>query len=403
MGRMFVIRQAKLDDAASLLKLAKMVHFINLPADPAIINQKIHRSRKSFLGRMEDERERQFMFILEDVETGNVIGTSSVIACISWPGRPHTYFQVRRREMYSQDLQTGQVHMTLQFGTDESGPSEIGGLILSPSYRRHKERLGSFLSLVRFHFMARHRAWFADRIIAEMMGALTATSSNLLWEYLGRRFINLDYTEADMFCQHSKEFITSLMPRDEIYASLLPAEARKLIGTVGRETEPAKAMLMKLGFKYDGQIDPFDGGPYLEAQVDDISLVRDTRSAKLGASGGAYPNLGMVSHHGAELGFRAARTKYGVSKDGKSITLPKKIVAMIGANPGDAVWVTPLKPERAAGESAARATSNGRTTSSRTTSSRTTSGGGKSGRSKSGGAKRTATAKSSRSKKKATS
>ena len=42
---MFVIRQAKLDDVGALLKLAKMVHFINLPADREIISQKIMRSR----------------------------------------------------------------------------------------------------------------------------------------------------------------------------------------------------------------------------------------------------------------------------------------------------------------------------------------------------------------------
>ncbi len=361
---MFVIRQAKLDDAASLLKLAKMVHFINLPADPAIIAHKVQRSRTSFAGRMEDERERQFTFILEDVDTGNVIGTSSVMSCISWPGRPHTYFQVRRREMYSHDLQTGQVHVTLQFGTDETGPSEIGGLILSPSYRRHRERLGSFLSLVRFHFMGRQRAWFADRMIAEMMGALTPTSSNLLWEYLGRRFINLGYSEADMFCQHSKEFIISLMPREEIYISLLPAEARKLIGAVGPETEPARAMLEKLGFEYKGQIDPFDGGPYLEATVDEISLVKATRAVTFNGAGGTYANLGIVSHFSPERGFRAVRTRYSAPKDGGTITLPRKSAGLIDAEKGDELWVTPLQPERTSGRSAGKTTANGRKASS---------------------------------------
>ena len=161
---MFVIRQASVDDAPTLLKLAKMVHFINLPADPDIINSKIIRSRRSFAGQVPSEREREFMFVLEDTDTGNVIGTASIISCISWPGRPHTFLNVRKREYYSEDLQTGHVHTTLQLGVDETGPSEIGGLILSPSYRGHSQRLGAQLSLIRFHFIALHPSWFSDRM-----------------------------------------------------------------------------------------------------------------------------------------------------------------------------------------------------------------------------------------------
>ena len=44
-----MIRRAKVDDATTLLKLAKMVHFINLPPDKEIITQKIVHSRNCFL------------------------------------------------------------------------------------------------------------------------------------------------------------------------------------------------------------------------------------------------------------------------------------------------------------------------------------------------------------------
>lgn len=47
---MFVIRQATLDDLPTLLKLAKMVHFINLPADKDLLAEKIQASRLSFTG-----------------------------------------------------------------------------------------------------------------------------------------------------------------------------------------------------------------------------------------------------------------------------------------------------------------------------------------------------------------
>lgn len=337
---MFIIRQATLDDATTLFKLAKMVHFINLPADLDIIQSRIVNSRKSFAGQVESDHERQFMFVVEDTETGNVVGTSSIISAISWPGRPHTFLQVRRREHYSDDLQEGHVHVTLQLGTDETGPSEIGGLILSPVYRGHRAKLGAQLSLVRFHYLGLHRQYFNDRIIAEMMGALTPDSSNLLWEYLGRKFINLGYAEADRFCQQSKEFITALFPREEIYATMLPAEARNLIGKVGEETKPAKAMLERLGFRYKGHIDPFDGGPYLEARVDEIDLVTQTTAGTLAGPAKAYPIDGFVSGM-TEHGYRAMRTSYAI--EGDQISLPDESAAALCFQHGQPIGVTPLR------------------------------------------------------------
>ncbi len=337
---MFLIRQASPEDASTLLKLAKMVHFINLPADPEIIRTKIARSRKSFAGEA-DDRERQFMFVLVETDTGNVIGTSSIICCLSWPGRPHTYMQVRRREHYSRDLQGGQVHVTLQLGTDETGPTEIGGLVLVPAYRGHDEKLGAQLALVRFHFMGRQRESVADRILAEMMGPLNESSISEFWEGFGRRFINLSFQEADLFCQRSKEFITSLFPKEEIYVSLLSPGARNSIGRVGLETEPALRLLERVGFHEMGHIDPFDAGPYLEAKTDDIELVKQTRMGKLSAGArGDLSQYGFVSlHRGAD--FRAVRTAFALS--GSSVVIPGEAIEALGADAGEEVAYTPLE------------------------------------------------------------
>ncbi|MBX3355270.1 MAG: arginine N-succinyltransferase [Phycisphaeraceae bacterium] len=339
---MFIVRQAVIDDLPTLLKLAKMVHFINLPADKDIIGAKIARSRRSFAGQAKDPHERQFLFVLEDTETGAVIGTSAVISCISWPGWPHVFLKVRRRSYFSEDLQQGSVHTTVQFGSDESGPSEVGGLILAPGYRGHRERLGSLLSLIRLHYVGLHRDQFADRMLAELMGPLSTDSRTLLWEYLGRRFINLSYHEADLFCQHSKEFMTALWPRDEMHVSILPAEARALIGKVGEETVAAKAMLERQSFEFNGCVDPFDGGPYLEAKTDEIPLVKATRSLAFGgaadvAHGGAEA---FVSFRSKEHGYRALRSP--IRMEGESVLLPEAAAEALGARKGNAIGVTPL-------------------------------------------------------------
>jgi len=343
---MFVIRQATLDDLPTLLKLAKMVHFINLPADKDLLAEKIQASRLSFTGKEAHARDREWMFVLEDTSSGAVIGTSALIGCISWHGHPHLYFQVRKREHYSKDLGTGQVHVTIQLGSDETGASEVGGLILSPGYRGHPEKLGALLSLVRFHFIGLHRAKFSPVILAEMMGALDPNSHTPLWEYLGRRFINLSYAEADLFSTKSKEFIQSLFPKSEIYISLLPPEARNLIGKVGDETVPALRMLEKQGFQEMDHVDPFDGGPYLQARRDEIPLVKSTARLKVASLGRGNAEA-IVSSHDHEHGFRAVRTR--VSVTGTAVRLPRDVAEALGVTVGGTVGVTILKePGRAA-------------------------------------------------------
>jgi arginine N-succinyltransferase len=120
---MFVIRQVATEDVTTLLKLARMVHFINLPPDRDIIASKVVRSRRSFGRETTEPRERNFMFVLEDLDTGNVIGTSAIISCVSWPGHPHVYLDVTRREFWSDDLQQGATQVMLTLGEDVSGPS----------------------------------------------------------------------------------------------------------------------------------------------------------------------------------------------------------------------------------------------------------------------------------------
>lgn len=365
---MFLIRQGKPSDLDVLLKLAKMVHFINLPADHNVIYDKLRWSEQSFRtvryneapADVENDPEYaslggaagsspQFMFIVEDLETGNIIGTSGLVAQMGGPGKPNYALKLRQRTFVSTDLQGGTLHTTAQLIRDESGPTEIGGLIVGPSFRRHPLRLGKQLSTVRFHYIGLHRDRFSDRLIAEMMAPLTPDGRSTFWEYFGRRFINLTYDEADRFCQKSREFIWSLLPKEEIYLTLLPAEARALVGKVGRDTEPALKMLTELGFKYDDIVDPFDAGPHIEAKTDEIPLVRDTVRGVLGkplAPGEvdlmAFVSVDLPDHGGDE--FRCIWTE-AMHHDGE-VRVPEAVMDALGAGVGTEVGFTPTGPKR---------------------------------------------------------
>jgi len=372
---MFTIRRAKVDDADTLLKLARMVHFINLPPDKEIIVQKIIHSRNSFLklvnakAKTEPEPEPRavptvgqtasmsglgsstvksplFVFVMEDTESGGALGTSQTLARMGGPGNPNVSFKLEERNFFSKSLQTGTTQVVANMHLDESAPTEIGGLILQPSYRGHKMKLGRFLSLVRFHFMGLHRSTFADSVLAEMMAPITSDGDNLLWDYLGRRFVPLSYDEADRFCQYSREFITSLLPSEPLYLSLLPPQARAVVGEVGPETRPARRMLERLGFEYRDFVDPFDGGPHLHAATDEIVPVQETQSLTLGKplDEERLVRRGIVSFQQSDGDFFAVHEPFLVDRAG-NLCVSGEAMEHLHARPGDTVGVTPTDGE----------------------------------------------------------
>jgi len=360
----FVIRQAIPDDVELFLKLAKMVHFINLPPDGDIILDKVRWSRTCFARVRDGEpdldtasmndlhhlggaagKSPQYMFALEDPETKRSVGASALIAQMGSVENPNLYFRLSRREFFSEDLQSGFTHVLATLTLDTSGPSEIGGLILSPSLRGHPQKLGKLLSLVRFHYAGLHRDRVQDRFIAELMAPISATGDNPFWEAVGRRFINLTYTQADQFCAKSREFMISLLPKEPIYLTLLPTEARRVVGAVGRETLPARRMLEKIGFTHTDLVDPFDAGPILEAVTDEIPLVAATRRTEARALDDetrATHSAIVSSDDADEGGFRAVLVPARLH--GEELEVSRRALEAIRVDVGAEVGLTPLAP-----------------------------------------------------------
>ncbi|MEI7656812.1 MAG: arginine N-succinyltransferase [Phycisphaerae bacterium] len=386
---MFLIRQTHPADVSTLVKMAKMVYFINLPPSEQFILDKIEHSHRCFAALAPDssgrarrrgarrpeapmevtghaamERDSEFfMFSLEDVATGGgVIGTSQIRARQGGPGNPNWSFRISEKRYYSPALKYGTSHAVGQLYGDESGPSELGGLILQPSYRGHSERPGRFLSFVRFHFIGLFRQVFADRILAEMMGPLGPDGENPFWDAFGRKFIPVKFAEADRFCQHDRSFIPDLLPKEAIYLSLLPLEVQNSLGVVARDTIPARKLLESLGFRHRGFIDPFDGGPHLDAATDKIPLVTLTRRVRLGraASTGRCTVPAIVSSLSAEQGFRAVQAMAAWDGERDTVRLDATAMSMLGVSSGETIGFTPMTrwstKERVAAGDSSRAT-----------------------------------------------
>ena len=336
---MFVVRPSRPEDVPSLLRMARTVHSGNIPADHMALQERVERSLASF-NQSEGDADALYMLSLEDTSSGNVVGTSCLIAGKGGTDRPRLGLQVRRREHYSSDLSTGQVQVTVQLVRDTSGSTEVGGLVLASAWRGSRERLGSLLSKARFALVGLRPERFNRRMIGEIMGDLTPDGRTMLWDHLGRRFINLSYEEADRFSRRSREFITSLFPDGEIYVSLLPAEARRLIGRVSPDAVPAMKMLERMGFKHFDEVDPFDGGPNLQADRDDIPLVRDTvRRTLSGALDGDGVEM-LVARPDGDA-FRLVRCLAQVDDD--AVRIDATAMEVLQVQDGDELGVTPTE------------------------------------------------------------
>lgn len=318
---MILLREAQEKDLETLERFAQIPGFINLPNDRDLLREKIQKSTKSFRGQPKEvKNDGKYIFAAEDLETGRLLGTSMIAAEHGNVESPHFYFEIGNEEKFSETINTGFIHGTLLLKYDTNGPSEIGGLVLDPEYRNSESKVGRQISFVRFLYLGLNRERFKKKVLAELLPPLNKKGQSPLWEAIGRRFTNMDYWEADQLCQKNKEFIFSLFPTGKIYTTFLPAEARNAIGKVGKDTEPVMHMLKKIGFEYKNQVDPFDGGPHLWANVDDIVPVKKIVKGVLEAADGTATGEsvgGLLSKAEQKAGqFRAVAVKAHVQARG---------------------------------------------------------------------------------------
>jgi len=337
---MFRIRQSYREDVEQVLAVAEHLDTVNLPADLKSIEGLLDRSQRSFAAELPIV-DREFLFVLEDLTTKRIIGTSMIYAQHGTKRAPHIFFRVENDERYSVTLDRYMVHQTLRIGYNYNGPTEIGGLILLPEYRRNTDALGKALSYVRFLFMRMHRELFRDHVLSELLPPLGDDGTSKLWEALGRHFTGLTYQEADRLSKDNKEFIHALFPDDPIHTELLPEDVRAIIGQVGEDTRGVEKMLRRIGFEYAEQIDPFDGGPHFIATTNDISVVRDAKESLVRAHEGEGKRWAILGHElaGANPGFRAIGTRVTALESGV-VGLSEDARRRLAIEDGQKVWLS---------------------------------------------------------------
>ncbi|TGX56067.1 arginine N-succinyltransferase [Sphingomonas gei] len=319
----FRIRAARDEDLQPLYEMAKLTGggFTNLPPERDALRAKLARSHAAF-ARVEDGLfDDLFVLVLENVETGEVRGTCQIFTHVGqhWPFYSYRMGTVTK---HSQELNRTFRAEILSLVNDLEGSSEVGGLFLHPGERAGG--LGMLLARSRYLFIARHRARFAERILAELRGVIDEAGGSPFWDGVAGRFFGMSFQQADEFnASHGNQFIADLMPKHPIYTAMLQESARSVIGLPHPSGRAAMRMLESEGFAFENYVDIFDGGPTMTARTDNVRTIREAKAATVTeiADVGAQAMLaagrladfrvayGRVEAHGDGLAIDAACAK----------------------------------------------------------------------------------------------
>ncbi|MFC6438793.1 arginine N-succinyltransferase [Bowmanella sp. JS7-9] len=274
---MNIIRPINQNDYDALYDCAVKsgIGFTSLPVNEDLLKRKISRAERSFKADVQVPGDQGYLFVLEDSNSGEILGTSGIEAAVGLEDAFYHY-HMGKVVHHSRELNVHKSIDILTLCNDYTGVTEICTLYLHEHARKHNN--GRFLSKFRFLFLAEHRKRFADRVIAEMRGVSDEQGNSPFWQWLEEHFFSMDFPTADYLTGiGQKQFIAELMPKYPIYVSLLSKQAQAVIGQVHEKTRPALKLLQSEGFSCRGYVDIFDAGPTVEASLEHIRSARYSR------------------------------------------------------------------------------------------------------------------------------
>lgn len=274
---MLVMRPAQAADLQQVQRLAadSPVGVTSLPDDAERLKEKILASEASFAAEVSYNGEESYFFVLEDTQTGQLVGCSAIVASAGF-SEPFYSFRNETFVHASRELKIHNKIHVLSLCHDLTGNS------LLTSFYVQRELVNTPIAELnsrgRLLFMASHPERFADAVVTEIVGYSDDQGESPFWNAVGRNFFDLNYSEAEKLSGlKSRTFLAELMPHYPIYVPLLPDEAQEAMGQVHPRAQITFDILMREGFETDNYIDIFDGGPTLHARTSGIRSIAQSR------------------------------------------------------------------------------------------------------------------------------
>jgi arginine N-succinyltransferase len=280
----FAVRAAGQGDLRDIVALRDLAGpgFTSLAVDDRTLGARLEQSFAHFAADITKPGAQRYLLALEHIETGRMVGLAGVKACIGTT-QPFFNFRVLKIAQCSAAAQRRFDLDVLILVNEFMGCSEVGSLFVHPGYRAGG--VGRALAQTRYMLMAAAPHRFCDTVVSELRGVVDEHGKSPFWEHLGRTFFRMDFAEADRFSAVTdNQFILDLMPKYPIYADLLPAPARAVIGQAHADGAAARKLLEWEGFRYADVVDIFDAGPILTAPRETIRTRRESRAFTLAST-----------------------------------------------------------------------------------------------------------------------
>ena len=339
----FLLRPAQPADLPALERFAAASAYgiTTLPPDRAMLAERLQRSSGAFATQDAASGEEIYLFVVEDVASGAVVGTSGIAASAGFADRFYSY-----RSEYvvhaSPPLGASNRIHTLHLCHDLTGVTLLTSFYIEPAYER--TLAPQLLSRGRLLFIAQFAERFSDRIAAESPGLADDSGRCPFWDAVGRRFFGMDYPSVERLAVgRSRSFIAELMPPSPIYVPLLPEEAQWAIGQLHPVGELPFSILVDEGMDPDTYVDIFDGGPTAHARTAQLKTVAASREAVvtgIGEESSRRARGWQLAASTARADFRAVLLP-GHSR-GRSLELGAGTARLLGARAGDTVRVAPF-------------------------------------------------------------
>lgn len=331
---MVIIRPIQASDYDALHRIAiESGHgFTSLPVNETLLKNRISRSEQSFNKDVTQPGDEGYLFVMEDTDTGAVVGTSGIEAAVGLEDAFYHY-HLGKVVHNSRELGIYNTVETLSLCNDYTGASEICTLFLSETHRKNNN--GRFLSRCRFLFIAEHDNRFDDTVIAEMRGVSDENGQSPFWQWLEEHFFSIDFPTADYLTGIGKKvFIAELMPKYPIYVNLLSKEAQRVINKVHDKTVPALRLLEAEGFARRGYVDIFDAGPTVEANKNTIRTVIESNKYQVIIGEVSEKNNFIICNTKVK-DFRATQSNISIRETANQVVITQEVADALAVSEGD--------------------------------------------------------------------
>ncbi|GGH08614.1 MAG TPA: arginine N-succinyltransferase [Oceanicaulis sp.] len=334
---MLMVRSARSADHSSFTALAASAGtgFTSLAVSADALAEKLNRSEQAFAGQIADRSDAAYQLMLEDTETGKVLGTAAVKAAVGIK-KPYFDFKIMTFAQASKEANRRFDMEAMMLVNDFAGCTEVGSLFVSDAARGRGA--GRLMAQSRYMLIGADRSRFGARVVAELRGVVDESGESVFYNHVTRPFFRMTFDEADrMSASTDNQFILDLMPTHPIYLDHLPPGVREVMGKTHPHGVNAKRLLEWEGFEYHRYVDIFDGGPLVDCPVDRIRTVRESRVLTVGAAGGD-PVEAMVSTDRLD-DFRLVRCEVRLGEDTVALDEgARRVLDLVDGNTAR-VWV----------------------------------------------------------------